>query len=202
MYLEMAGRAQVARGQAGRSRKRCASGDSSRGGVAEKGMAAMFEDDDDARVESARMLAEGGSQPAAAEAFRSIAVDEGVGEDVRLEAARGLAELDEIDERAAVAAYRSIAVDEGVGEDVRLEAARGLAEIDERAAAEACCSIAVDEGVGEDVRLEAAMLAGGDRRYAAQAFRSIAVDEGVGEDVRLEAARGLAEISKRTAGVP
>jgi hypothetical protein len=53
----------------------------------------MFEDDDDARVELARVLAEGGNRAAAAEAFRSIAIDEGVGEDVRLEAARGLAEI-------------------------------------------------------------------------------------------------------------
>jgi hypothetical protein len=94
-------------------------------GIAEKGKAAMFEDDDD-RLESARMLAEGGSRSAGAEAYRSIAVDSGVGEDVRLEAARGLAE---VDGRAAVEAYRSIAIDSGVGEDVRLEAARGLAEV-------------------------------------------------------------------------
>jgi HEAT repeat protein len=45
---------------------------------------------------------------------------------VRLEAARGLAE---VDERSAVEAYRSIAVDGSVGEDVRSEAARGLAEV-------------------------------------------------------------------------
>ena len=61
--------------------------------VAEKGKAAMFEDDEDARVELARVLAEGGNRAAAAEAFSSIAIDEGVGEDVRLEAARGLAEI-------------------------------------------------------------------------------------------------------------
>jgi len=71
---------------------------------------------------------------------------------VRLEAARGLAE---IDERAAAEACCSIAVDEGVGEDVRLEAAM-LAGGDRRYAAQAFRSIAVDEGVGEDVRLEAA----------------------------------------------
>jgi len=53
----------------------------------------MVEGEDD-RLESARMLAEGGSR-AAVEAFRSIAVDDNVGEDVRLEAARGLAEVDE-----------------------------------------------------------------------------------------------------------
>ena len=93
--------------------------------IAEKGKAAMFEDDDD-RLESARTLAEGGSRSAGAEAYRSIAVDSGVDEDVRLEAARGLAE---VDERAAAEAYKSIAVDNGVGEDVRLEAARGLAEV-------------------------------------------------------------------------
>jgi HEAT repeat protein len=83
----------------------------------------MFGDDD--RLESARMQAEGGARSAAAEAYLSIAADTSVGEDVRLEAARGLAE---VDERAAVEAYRSIAVDGSVGEDVRLEAARGLAE--------------------------------------------------------------------------
>ena len=55
-------------------------------------MVTMFDDDDDARVETARRLAEDGS-PAAAEAFRAIAVDGGVDDTVRLEAARGLAEL-------------------------------------------------------------------------------------------------------------
>jgi hypothetical protein len=93
--------------------------------VAENGQAAMFEDDDD-RLESARMLAEEGRQAAAVAAYGSIAIDERVGEDVRLEAARGLAE---IDERSAAEAYRSIAVDERVGQDVRQEAARGLAEV-------------------------------------------------------------------------
>jgi hypothetical protein len=120
--------------------------------VAEKGRAAMFEDDEDARVELARVLAEGGNRAAAAEAFGSIATDEGVGEDVRLEAARGLAE---IDERTAAEACRIIAADDGVSEDVRLEAAM-LARGDRRSAAEAFRSIAIDEGVGEDVRLEAA----------------------------------------------
>ena len=51
----------------------------------------MVEGEDD-RLKSARMLAEGGSRTAV-EAFRSIAVDDSVGEDVRLEAARGLAEV-------------------------------------------------------------------------------------------------------------
>src|ERR1700727_2381016 len=76
--------------------------------VAEKGKAAMFEDDEAARVELARVLAEGGNR-----------------EDGRREApmpARG-------DRRSAAEAFRSVAIDEGVGEDVRLEAARGLAEI-------------------------------------------------------------------------
>jgi hypothetical protein len=54
----------------------------------------MFEDDDDARIEAARNLATG-DRRWAAEAFRGIAVDQGVGEDVRLEAARGLAGLSE-----------------------------------------------------------------------------------------------------------
>jgi hypothetical protein len=93
--------------------------------AAEEGKATMFEDDDD-RLESARMLAESGSRAAGAEAYRSIAVDSSVAEDVRLEAARGLAE---VDERSAAEAYRSIAVDSSVGEDVRSEAARGLAEV-------------------------------------------------------------------------
>ena len=48
---------------------------------------------DDDRLESARMQAEGGGRSAAAEAYLSIAVDSSVGEDVRLEAARGLAEV-------------------------------------------------------------------------------------------------------------
>ena len=54
----------------------------------------MFEDDDEARIEAARNLS-GGDRRWAAEAFRSIAVDESVGEDVRLEAARELAGLSE-----------------------------------------------------------------------------------------------------------
>lgn len=53
----------------------------------------MFEDDDDARIEMARSLAESRDSQAAAEAFRAIAVDGGVDDDVRLEAARGLAEI-------------------------------------------------------------------------------------------------------------
>ena len=57
-----------------------------------KGRAAMFEDDDD-RLESARMLAESGSGAAGAEAYRSIAADSRVSADVRSEAARGLAEV-------------------------------------------------------------------------------------------------------------
>jgi hypothetical protein len=93
--------------------------------AAEEGKAAMSEDDDD-RLESARMLAESGSGAAGVEAYRSIAVDSSVGADVRLEAARGLAE---VDERSAVEAYRSIAVDSSVSADVRSEAARGLAEV-------------------------------------------------------------------------
>jgi hypothetical protein len=72
--------------------QRCVSGTFCGSVVAEKGKAAMFEDDDDARIEAARKLAPG-DRRWAAEAFRGIAVDEGVGEDVRLEAARGLAEL-------------------------------------------------------------------------------------------------------------
>jgi HEAT repeat protein len=87
---------------------------------------AMFEDDDDARVEMARSLAESGASQAAAEAFRAIAVDDGVDDTVRLEAARGLVE---IDERAAAQACCAIAVDGGVDDTVRHEAARGLAEI-------------------------------------------------------------------------
>ncbi len=60
---------------------------------AEKGKAAMFEDDDEARAEMARSLAEGGDSQAAAEAFRAIAADGGVDDAVRQEAARGLAEI-------------------------------------------------------------------------------------------------------------
>ena len=67
--------------------------------------------DDEDRAEMARRLAEGGDSRAAAEAFRAIAVDAGVDDDVRLEAARGLAE---IDEQAAAEASWSIAVDGGV----------------------------------------------------------------------------------------
>ena len=54
----------------------------------------MFEDDDEARLEAARRLSRG-DRRWAAEAFRAIAVDDGVGDDVRLEAARGLATLSE-----------------------------------------------------------------------------------------------------------
>ncbi|HEY3979385.1 MAG TPA: HEAT repeat domain-containing protein [Streptosporangiaceae bacterium] len=85
----------------------------------------MLANDDD-RLESARIMAENGRQAAGAEAFRSLATDSRVNEDVRLEAARGLSE---VDERAAAQAYRSIATDSSVGEDVRSEAARGLAEV-------------------------------------------------------------------------
>ena len=59
------------------------------------------------------------------EACCSIAADDSVGEDVRLEAAM----LTRGDRRWAVEAFRSIAVDDSVGEDVRLEAARGLAGV-------------------------------------------------------------------------
>jgi hypothetical protein len=51
----------------------------------------MFDDDGD-RVESARRLAEDDSRWAAA-AFRAIAADEGVDDDVREEAAQALAEI-------------------------------------------------------------------------------------------------------------
>jgi HEAT repeat protein len=51
----------------------------------------MFDDDGD-RVESARRLAEEGDGRAAA-AFRAIAADEGVDDDVREEAAQALAEI-------------------------------------------------------------------------------------------------------------
>jgi hypothetical protein len=44
--------------------------------------------DDDDRLESARMMAENGS-PARAAAYRSIAADGSVGDDMRLEAATG-----------------------------------------------------------------------------------------------------------------
>ena len=56
-----------------------------------KGKAAMFDDDGD-RVESARRLAEEGDGRAVA-AFRAIAADEGVDDDVREEAAQALAEI-------------------------------------------------------------------------------------------------------------
>jgi hypothetical protein len=48
--------------------------------------------DNDDRVENARMLAEGDTQWATA-AFRAIAADEGVDDDVREEAALALAEI-------------------------------------------------------------------------------------------------------------
>jgi hypothetical protein len=132
---------------------------------------------------------------ALAETFSSVVAEKGEAtmfedDDDRLEAARGLAE---VDEPSAAEAFRSIAVDDSVDDTVRLEAARGLAEVDEPSAAKACCSIAVDDSVDDTVRLEAAMLASGDRRWAMEAFRSIAVDDSVEEAVRHEAARGLAE---------
>jgi hypothetical protein len=49
-------------------------------------------DDDDDRFESARKLAEEGDGRATA-AFRAIAADEGVDDDVREEAARALADI-------------------------------------------------------------------------------------------------------------
>ncbi|MGO9163562.1 MAG: hypothetical protein ACLP7J_23225 [Streptosporangiaceae bacterium] len=87
----------------------------------------MFEDDDEARLEAARELAEV-DERSAAEACCRIAADEGVGDDVRLEAAR----LARGDRQWATKALHSIAVDEGVGDDVRLEAARELAGLSER----------------------------------------------------------------------
>src|SRR6266702_4687145 len=100
--------------------RRCQSENPALAVATEKGKAAMFEDDDDARIEMARSMAEGGDSQAAAETFRAIAVDGGVDDTVRLEAARGLAE---IDERAAAEACCTIAVDGGVDDTVRLEAA-------------------------------------------------------------------------------
>jgi hypothetical protein len=118
--------------------------------AAEKGKAAMFEDDD-VRIEMARSLAEGGNGLEAAEAFRAIAVDGGVDDTVRLEAARGLAEMDE---RAAAETCCVIAVDSGVDDTVRLEAAM-LAQGDSRWAVAAFRAIAVDGGVDDTVRQEA-----------------------------------------------
>ena len=89
----------------------------------------MFEDDDDARLEAARGLTEIDAR-SAAEACCRIAADDGVGDDVRLEAAM----LARGDQRWAAEAFRAIAADDGVGDDVRLEAARGLATLSERSA--------------------------------------------------------------------
>jgi HEAT repeat protein len=82
---------------------------------------------------------------------------------VRLEAARGLTE---IDERVAAEACCRIAADESVDDSVRLEAAI-LAQGDTRWATEAFRAIATDDGVDDSVRLEAArMLAEIDDRPA------------------------------------
>jgi uncharacterized small protein (DUF1192 family) len=89
----------------------------------------MFEDDDEARLEAARKLTRG-DERSAAEACCRIAVDGGVGDDVRLEAAM----LARGDQRWAAEAFRGIAADDGVGDDVRLAAARGLATLSERSA--------------------------------------------------------------------
>ena len=83
----------------------------------------------------------------------AASLDGSVDDDVRLEAAR---ELTEIDARAAADACCSIALDQGVDDDVRLEAAR-LAEGDSRWAVAAFRAIAADEGVDDDVREEAAL---------------------------------------------
>ena len=111
----------------------------------------MFEDDDD-RIEMARSLAEGGDSQTAAETFRALAVDSGVDDTVRLEAARGLAE---IDDRAAAEACCTLAAESGVDDTVRLEAAM-LAQGDSRWAAAAFRAIAADGGVDDAVRQEAA----------------------------------------------
>jgi hypothetical protein len=158
MYLDIAGRrlGHLGPGEA----QRCGAANAKirpwrrrqRAAATEKGKLAMFEDDDDARAEMARSLAESGDSQAAAEAFRAIAVDGGVDDTVRLEAARGLAE---IDERAAAQACCAIAVDGGVDDTVRLEAAM-LAQGDSRWAAAAFRAIAVDGGVDDTVRHEAA----------------------------------------------
>jgi hypothetical protein len=104
--------------------KRCQSENSAVAVGRGKGKAVMFEDDDDVRIEMARSLAEEGDSQAA-EAFRAIAVDGGVDDTVRLEAAM----LAQGDSRWAAAAFHAIAVDGGVDDSVRQEAARELAEI-------------------------------------------------------------------------
>jgi len=89
----------------------------------------MFEDDDEARIEAARALAEDGRQ-SAVHAFRAIAIDDGVDDAVRLEAAM----LARGDGRWAVQAFRAIAADDGIDDRVRLAAARELARLSERPA--------------------------------------------------------------------
>jgi HEAT repeat protein len=111
----------------------------------------MSEDAED-RAETARMLAEAGDSRAAAKEFRAIATDGSVDDTVRLEAARGLAE---IDERAAAETCCSIAADGSVDDTVRLEAAM-LAEGDSRWAAAAFRAITADGSVDATVRQEAA----------------------------------------------
>jgi hypothetical protein len=92
-----------------------------------------------------------------AETFSSVVAEKGEAtmfedDDDRLEAARGLAE---VDEPSAAKACCSIAVDDSVDDTVRLEAAM-LASGDRRWAMEAFRSIAVDDSVEEAVRHEAA----------------------------------------------
>ena len=152
MYLEIAGHPGPSGPGEGQRRSAASSGRSCRGDGCGEGKAAMFEDDDEARAEMARSLAEGGDSRAAAKAFRSIVADSSVDDTVRLEAARGLAETGE---RAAAEACCSIAADGSVDDTVRLEAAM-LAEGDSRWAAKAFRSIVADGSVDDTVRQEAA----------------------------------------------
>jgi hypothetical protein len=82
----------------------------------------MQYDSDEDRLTIAEQLALH-DRHAAADAFRSIACDNGVGDEVRLSAAE---QLPAIDPRAAAQACLAIATDDGVGDEVRLSAAELL----------------------------------------------------------------------------
>src|SRR5262245_58485778 len=115
---------------------------------AEKAGTAMYEDDDDHRIEAAKHLATFNPQVAAA-AFQAIACDDGVDDDHRMDAA---GELARIDRRAAAEAFQAIACDDSVEDGLRVEAAERMPSLDPRAAAKAFRAIACDDSVEDGLR--------------------------------------------------
>ncbi len=66
---------------------------------------------------------------AAAEAFRAIAIDDGLDPEYRINAAE---QLPKLDPQAAAEAFRAIAIDDGLDPEYRINAAEQLAELHSR----------------------------------------------------------------------